>query len=1132
LALAWSAFGATVNLDGPWRFRPLPTKFLKSPEAPLIQRYSAADLADASWEQIIVPSYWDQPPGGWPWFDPNLIGGPHPDHDGEAWYRLHFSRPTVLDAYTETEVREKEVDKDWVAVLRFEGVAARTSVWLNGSFVDRHSGAHAPFEFEIAPSRLLPATNVLAVRVRDKACFYDPKLRESRDDLIPLGFDPRAGGIYRSVSLRVVPKERITDLFVLPNLQSLSIDVSVSDEAVGSTTLELTITEKATGTRIYGPRLQPVRFDHKRYQGLTVSVSNLSLAQPWSPESPNLYHLAARLLGRDKREDIREVDFGFRTVGVGRGKFLLNGRPYFLFGAGSPPHYENVSEEVARKHLEALKGAGVRMVRFAHEPPSDLWLRLCDELGLLAWVEGPLSPEGGPYDFAHAKFIDHATQEIVHMVKSLRNHPSIAVWSLASDALASVESKDPDARKAAVDFLSGLTNIVSHRLVDPTRIVIPESNNKGEIPSAIEDWHTDLGWYEGRTGDWPALLDRYAVYRDEGEGGAAPWVSSEVECGYSSCGQGIVLPDPAEEAASRMRIGTPGEDAVPLLTYQSSRIQTLIEDARAARNPEVNRVAGIFPFTSANWFFNPLTPSAFSPKPIAEAVRKAYSPVCVTLSGLRSHYYSGEVIEPTLSVANDNILGGTITSSSLVFEVFTSGRQEPSLTRREIPPLPYYSSRSHNLVLALPDTPGLDTARVRVRLVSGETELASNERTIRVANPTFCNPTPQDIAEGVALYDPNGTLEDLLKTHKVSLPAFNELDQLRTLSGLVIGPDGFDPYVGRAWPIIGEWVRSGGRLFVLAQEKNEGRWKFSGPYPGARMLSKPAGWPSGIDRVNLLEPEHPFFEGVVAEDLADWGENHVVALSVLEKTSGSEESSDRVRTLASVVPSSERLHWSDVVMEVRIGEGRVLFCQLLLVRNASPDPIAARLLKNGLRWAGGARKPILVKLPASLQAFHAPLVGNVRGEISAKGAGAGPDDPIRAVSLPDGQFKAGLFKDQGRTEHPGLVPLSTTGQISYDLDDRFWFDQAGAVEIQVQVLCRNPSRIRLDYDSADRSLGSQSVAKQASPRQVLEINTWKLLVFKFRDARFANRQYNGCDFRLVLEDGEAVFGPLTVRRLK
>ncbi len=1130
--LSPSAWGGTVSLDGEWLFYPVPSDIRDASDIQFVERMSSVTLPKAKWEKIHVPGYWDQAPGAWPWTEPTYPGGPHPNHDGEAWYRLHFQVPP--EAYPEGPGTGNLADL--IGILRFEGVSAQASVWLNGTLIGKRiRGAFTPFEFEFPAASLDSATNVLTVRVFDKTAFYkrEPGVETNATSQIPLGFDPTVGGIFRPVSLRVVPKERLLDIAITPNLQSLSADVMVSDEAVGTSSLELVIAECETGTRIYGPRTQPMKFDRSKYRGLTIAISNLALAKSWSPENPILYRLSAKLTGPSGSADSREIDFGFRSFTAGKGQFLLNGTPYFLFGAASPPHYENPSEDIAKAHLKALKEAGVRMVRFAHEPPSEMWLRLCDQIGLLAWIEGPLSADDGPYNLSNQAFVQQTTQELVHTARVLRNHPSAVIWSVGSGNYTAAVQTDEVTRLTTETALRAMTKALTSVVMGPSRVVIPDTNNMGHLGAAIEDWHTGLGWYEQRIADWRVFLQQWSAYRKGEESRTVPWVSSEAQCGYSSCGQGGVIQSPAEEAATRMRIGTPPEDNTALLEYQARQAKTLIEQARALRDPGKNRIAGIFPFTCANWFFNPMTPSAMTAKPVVEAVSKAYMPVIVVMNGVRNHYFSGEVLDASFTVANDDVAGGTITSSLLVCEILKPQGQEPTAAQCEIPQAGYYSSRSHPLALKIPEANGLETAEVRVRLVSGEQKIASNQKTIRVGAPSFCTVGAKDAAEGIAVYDTIGNLGRYLESRKVSIPAFNDLAQLTQLTGLVIGPDCYDHYVARAWPQIEQWIRSGGRLLVLPQHKHESRWSFSGPFPGNRMSDLPSGWPTGMDFVNLRMGNHPLFSGINREDLREWGRNGVVAFSVFAHSEDGPVEEGRISVLADVVPSSVNLTWSEVVYEVSLGEGKVLLSQLEMLEKANEDPVASLLLKNAIRWVGSGRRPVLAALPSTPTPFRAPLGTSSRGEITAKEAGTGANEPIRALPLQDAPYESRIYTDQAGTQFKGVRPTSSAKEVYYDIDDRFWFDQSGPAEIQVQVYCaNNPSRIRLDYDSSDNLLGTGSATKRTSARPVLEVGVWKILVFSIPDARFANRQYGRCDFRLVLEQGDAVFGPIIVRRSK
>ena len=1145
---AFPAYGYKMSLDGNWRFKPIavPLEQISATETERVQQFRDVNLNDVSWSTIRVPGYWDQPPGRWPWSNPNIPGGPFPDHDGEAWYRLHFTVPE--EAFPSSAAPDG--GKGYVAFLEFKGVSAQASVWLNGTFVGRHLGAFSPFELNVTSALLQSSTNLLAVRVRDKTLFHTKGAKNPNEtSQIPLGFDSESGGIGRSVNLHVSPRERIAELAVYPRQNSATVEVLVSQAAIGKATLELEILESKTGKRFYGPERNPVPSFPGSLPGLEIEMDRFPPNQqpsPWSPESPVLYRLVARLVNSDGGEDIREVDFGFRSFAVRDGQFYLNGRPYFLLGAGSPPHYENPSEEVARSHLTALKQAGVRMVRFAHEPPTEIWLRLCDEIGLLAWIEGGLSADDGPYDFANRALVDHATEEIVGVVRSYRNHPSAAIWSMGAGNCRS--QTDPNARDKAAGVLSAMANMVAHldrpRAVfpslnpavireatdNPTRVVLAESDNRDFVKGAVEDWQSSLGWYSGKVTEWAGFLNDVAAIRPDA---SVPWVCSEIETGYSTASQGLILRDPMEEAAARMRIGSPGDEKNELLGYQARRIKYLIEHARAIRDPSKNRIAGLFPFTSSNWFFNPLTPSAMEPKPIVKAIEQSYQPVIVVLDLPRNHFYGGEIHPVDVTVVNDIADGGSPPSGILICEV-EGTNEKTNASQKEIAPVPFASSISHRLPLTLPDDVGLMTAQVRVRLVSGENTVAKNETTIQIGSAKTCRPVQEDLKEDVRVYDPFGTLTPVLESFRMKPSAFEEIAQLETCAGLLIGADGFDDYVSRSWPIFEKWVEAGGRILVFPQKRITNRWYFSGPYPGGYEIRRPEGWPTGIDRVNLLIEDHPLFAGIGAGEMQQWGNDRVVAHEVFEKIEAEEP--ERVRSLVDVVPSCEEVSWSDVVLEIKIGEGAVILCQLEIVDKAATDPIAGLILRNSLEWVGGAARPILAKLPSSSVPFLEPIVGNDSGEISTTQAGLDPEDPIRAIPASFAPFEATTCTDiSGSATHVGLLPLveqtDKEWHVYYDVDDRFWHRKESRAELEVRVYCLEPSQIRVDYDSSDSTLGSNAARKPTLSQEVLETGVWKLLVFPLPDALFANLQPNSCDFRLATAKGRAIYGPIVLRKL-
>jgi beta-galactosidase len=114
------------------------------------------------------------------------------DYEFISTYRRHLRLPG--------SARGKRVFVD------FEGAITASTVWINGHSLGEYKGGYTPFSFELTPHLHWDESNVLAVHLDST----------ERKDIPPFGYEidyMTFGGIYREVSLRVVP-----DLF-LENVQ-------------------------------------------------------------------------------------------------------------------------------------------------------------------------------------------------------------------------------------------------------------------------------------------------------------------------------------------------------------------------------------------------------------------------------------------------------------------------------------------------------------------------------------------------------------------------------------------------------------------------------------------------------------------------------------------------------------------------------------------------------------------------------------------------------------------------------------------------------------------------------------------------------------------------------------------------
>ena len=166
----------------------------------------------------------------------------------------------------------------------------------------------------------------------------------------------------------------------------------------------------------------------------------------WSPEWPNLYTATVSVLDAEGRTlDTFSRRIGFRTLKFSATEgFLLNGVPTLL--RGGCVHHDNgllgaaAFDKAERRKLELIRAQGYNAVRCSHNLPSENFLDVCDELGLMVidecfdqWL---LSKNSDDY---HNYFRQHSDDDIATMLRRDRNHPSIIMWSIGNEIPGRVE---------------------------------------------------------------------------------------------------------------------------------------------------------------------------------------------------------------------------------------------------------------------------------------------------------------------------------------------------------------------------------------------------------------------------------------------------------------------------------------------------------------------------------------------------------------------------------------------------------------------------------------------------------------------------------------------------------------------
>ena len=112
----------------------------------------------------------------------------------------------------------------------------------------------------------------------------------------------------------------------------------------------------------------------------------------WDIDSPYLYIAKTYIVSGNETIGNRETRFGVRTIHFDKDKgFFLNGKNMKVKGVCL--HHDAgivgtaVPKDGWKRRLAILKAGGCNAIRTAHNPASDEFLDLCDEMGFLVQNE-------------------------------------------------------------------------------------------------------------------------------------------------------------------------------------------------------------------------------------------------------------------------------------------------------------------------------------------------------------------------------------------------------------------------------------------------------------------------------------------------------------------------------------------------------------------------------------------------------------------------------------------------------------------------------------------------------------------------------------------------------------------------
>jgi beta-galactosidase/beta-glucuronidase len=330
------------------------------------------------------------------------------------WYRRRVELP------------QPAAGERWL--LHFGAVDHVATVWIDGVPVARHEGGYTPFAVDLAA--ILPEGGAFDLAVRafdDPLDLAKPRGKQEWRSEPHSIFYPRTSGIWRSVWAERVPFASIADVIWSADFERFEIGLDVAFDGLDAGAWCLRVGVRASDRALVDDVYAVERGRVARRIALPDGFDERN-ELAWSPEWPRLLDTTLTLeRAGGSVGDRVETYTAMRSVGCERGRFTLNGRPYFLrlvldqgyweASGATPP-----DADALRRDVELAKRLGFNGVRKHQKTEDPRWLAHADRLGLLVFTELPAAQAFSPVA------VRRGLAEWSEIVRAHRAHPCVAGW--------------------------------------------------------------------------------------------------------------------------------------------------------------------------------------------------------------------------------------------------------------------------------------------------------------------------------------------------------------------------------------------------------------------------------------------------------------------------------------------------------------------------------------------------------------------------------------------------------------------------------------------------------------------------------------------------------------------------------
>jgi beta-galactosidase len=393
--------------------------------------------------------------------------------DDEEAEKLSVGVPSIFEGRGEF-IFEKtftltpyQVSKN-ILELVFFGINFSADISVNSIIIYRHGGGEYPFKFEL-PRDILRSDveNVLSVKLKYK---IDSK------NTIPLKqrfqYPQNNGGIAGDVFIHLKPDFFISKTTLKSKISEDYKNAELRVESIVRNNVILTLKGLEEEQPLYnlmfsilnesGEILQQFSsesFFLEKNKDISLNQSlKISLPELWTPDNPKSYHIKLELLQADSLLDVSHRSIAVYNFISTENSFSLNGNDFNLKGVTYVPSnniYGNLLPyEQMEYDITLIKDAGFNTVRFSKCVPHPYYLRLCEQYGLLAFIELPVN--GVPSGIVQEESFQNRCKEfLANYITFYGHHSSLSAIGVGGSYLPELDSH--------ISLITSLSKIVKEQ---------------------------------------------------------------------------------------------------------------------------------------------------------------------------------------------------------------------------------------------------------------------------------------------------------------------------------------------------------------------------------------------------------------------------------------------------------------------------------------------------------------------------------------------------------------------------------------------------------------------------------------------------------------------------------------------